>query len=435
MRFVASAQSNVQGYALSQQCDQANLRRSYRICSAPSRSVKRLTSTQACRTIAVCQSLTSCSALPHVAAPIARGSISLSSARARCDAARADVAPAEETIVLCGDIGGTNCRLTVIKANGEGVDSQVIFQKTYPTMAYAKFEDALAELYLEPIVRERPPQAAALAVAGPVLNNCCRMTNLPWVIDGQQLRKQHGILFAVLNDFAAVGYGIPAVPASDLVVLNDVPVAPEGPKAVLGPGTGLGEAIMVWEESFGGYRVWPSEGSHAAFAPRGWKQRALAAFAEEELDQHCEVEHVACGSGLERIVRFLQSDTADLHVKHSQYTTPAQISKAALSGEDPIALLAVDMFLCILGAEAAHMGLRILATGGVYICGGIVPKLLARIEQGNVAAAFLDRDARFAPLLKTFPLFLVKNENLGLLGCQQFALKLLINAEARKAQF
>lgn len=301
-------------------------------------------------------------------------------------------------------------------------------------MNYATFEDALSELYQEPVVREQLPQAAALAVAGPVVDNVCRMTNLPWVIDGQQLQEEHGILFAVLNDFAAVGYGVPAVPPEDLLVLNDAPVAPEGPKAVLGPGTGLGEAIMVWEEGFGGYRVWPSEGSHSAFAPRGWKQRALAAFAEDELDQHCEVEHVACGSGLERIVRFLQSDTADLHVKHSKYKNPEQISKAALSGDDPIALLAVDMFLCILGAEAAHMGLRLLATGGVYICGGITPKLLEVIKQGNVTEAFMDRDARFAPLLKTFPLFVVKNENLGLLGCQQFALKLLVNSEARKAQ-
>mmetsp|Transcript_10510 Transcript_10510/g.31649 ORF Transcript_10510/g.31649 Transcript_10510/m.31649 type:complete len:433 (+) Transcript_10510:255-1553(+) len=368
------------------------------------------------------------SQLQHLRAP------SRNTARLRCRDSQctAEDVPDFESVVLAGDIGGTNCRLTLFKVAAGGTKEEIIFSKTYPTMNYSTFEAALDELYAEPVVKAQPPQSAALAVAGPVINNRCKMTNLKWVIDGAELKRKYKILFAVLNDFAAVGYGVSVVPPEDLLVLNDAPVVPEGPKAVMGPGTGLGEATMVWEESFGGYRVWPSEGSHAAFAPRGWKQRALASFAEAELNQHCEVEHVACGSGLERIVRFLQSDTADLHVKHSQYNSPGEISKAALSGADPIASLAVDMFLCILGAEAGAMGLRQLATGGVYICGGIAPKLLSRIKEGGLAKTFLDEKARFAPILKTFPLFVVLNENLGMLGCRQYALKLLVNTEAQK---
>lgn len=336
--------------------------------------------------------------------------------------------------MLVGDIGGTNCRLLLWKmsASCDEVGNDILFSKTYPTADYETFEDALDALYAEEAVKANPPQSAALAVAGPVINNRCQMTNLKWCIDGHELSNRRGILYAVLNDFEAVGYGITVVPQDDLVVLHDAPVAPKGPKAVLGPGTGLGEAIMVYEESFDGYRVWPSEGSHAAFAPRGWKQRALASFAEQELGQHCEIEHVACGSGLQRICRFLQSDPVEGHLDRPDYGTPSAISKAAQDGSDDCASEAVDIFLSIIGAEAGHMGLRLLATGGVFICGGIAPKLLDRIMEGGLTEAFLDRDARFAPVLKTFPLFVVKNDQLGLLGAREYALKLLTNAEARR---
>jgi len=134
---------------------------------------------------------------------------------------------------------------------------------------------------------------------------------------------------------------------------------------------------------------------------------------------------VACGSGLQRIYRFLQSDLAEACHKKIEHGTPGSISRAALDGSDPMALEAVDMFLSILGAEAGFMGLRLLATGGVYICGGIGPKLLQRIKEGGLAAAFLDDCARFAPYLKTFPLFLVANEQVGLLGAREYAIKLL----------
>jgi glucokinase len=300
-------------------------------------------------------------------------------------------------------------------------------EQIYQTSAYDRFDQALDAFLATDAAKSSPPQAAAFACAGPVRKQRCEFTNLGWVVDADEVSKQFNLRSRVLNDFEAVGYGVPALGEHDILVLNNVPAEEKGPKAVLGPGTGLGEAQLFWDDSINNYKVYASEGSHATFAPRGWKQRALQARVEAERG-HCSVERVACGSGLVRIYDFLHSDEVSNRPGVTKLTnpTPADVSIAAMSGNDPIATEALDMLLAIVGAEASHMALRSLSSGGVYIAGGILPKVVERVKQGGVLEAFLWKASRFHDkVLKDIPLYVVLEERVGLIGSREQAIQLV----------
>lgn len=307
-------------------------------------------------------------------------------------------------------------------------------EQIYPTAQYSHFDDALKAFLATDAASANPPRAAAFACAGPVRRQRCEFTNLGWIVDAEEIDKRFGLASRVLNDFEAVGYGVPALSEHDILVLNDVPAEDKGPKAVLGPGTGLGEAQLFWDDSVGNYKVYPSEGSHATFAPRGWKQRALQAKVEAERG-HCSVERVACGSGLVRIYEFLHSDEISNRpaVPKMKDPTPADVSIAGLEGTDPVATEALDMLLAIVGAEASHTALRTLASGGVYIAGGIFPKVVERVKAGGVLEAFLWKASRFhEKVLKHIPLYVVMEERVGLIGSREQAIQLVQQREAAK---
>eukprot|EP00210_Caulerpa_lentillifera_P006914 g6611.t1 len=194
--------------------------------------------------------------------------------------------------VLVGDIGGTNARLSLWKITGDKYDE--ITEHWYPTKEYQEtgLVSVLREFCTRKEVIESYPSTACFAIAGPVANNQGTMTNLGWTINGTSIAQEFNWKVAVINDFEALGYGIPLLEESDIVVLNDVPVSKQSPIAVLGPGTGLGEAQLMWDDSTCGYKVWPSEGAHADFAPRTEKQRALLKWISTGFG-YCEVEHVS----------------------------------------------------------------------------------------------------------------------------------------------
>lgn len=332
------------------------------------------------------------------------------------------------TTVLVADIGGTNCRFQVWQLDKALRPSRLVLEHIYPTSEHDMFEGALSAFLERTELGGVKPTAAAFAVAGPVKRGRCEMTNLGWTIDGSAVERDFGIKAIVLNDFEAIGYGVPVLADNDIVVLNDVPSEDKGPKVVLGPGTGLGEAQLFWDDEIQNYRVYPSEGSHTCFAPRGWKQRALQDHVEAERG-HCSVERVACGSGLVRIYDFLRSDEPSQYPKdrmdRERQVTPADVTSLALAHSDPVAVEALDMFLSIVGAEAGHMALRALATGGVYICGGIFPRVMERVKAGGVTEAFLWRASRFNKLLKDYPLYVVMDDKLGLRGTREVAIRLV----------
>eukprot|EP00798_Chlamydomonas_sp_ICE-L_P029122 gene29122-32340_t len=436
-----------------------------------------------------------------------------------------------DAVVVVGDIGGTNARLSVWMTGSETTE---IFSKTYPTANHPTFECVMDELLAEPAVQAHKPQAAALAIAGAVEDNYCSMTNLDWVVDGAALQKKFGFRVALLNDFEAVGYGIPVLAEEDVMVVNaatckeqvdasqtkstdlrspslatqgpifaansatpdgctvcdpprwrpcghgpgtdlgaasdDAPKVVMGPgtgmgaaqlmwapkvvmgpgtglgaaqlmwdsgsasykapKVVMGPGTGLGAAQLMWDSGSASYKVWPGEGSHGTFAPRGWKQLALHDFATKKLG-HVEVEQVACGSGLELIYEFLISDEVanrPMLLKAAKPKAAADVSASALDGSDRIAVEAIDMFLAIVGAEAGSMALRSLAKGGVYIAGGITPKLLAREDaRVGLLEGYQNPKLRsvFHDILCSIPLYVITNDKVGQIGAREYARSLL----------
>lgn len=337
------------------------------------------------------------------------------------------LASSQQQSVVVGDIGGTNARLSLWVRTAAETPREVYF-KIFPTQNYSSMESVLDEFLLTAVVRSNPPAAAALACAGPVEDNRCSMTNLSWVVDAKSLSNKYKMKYAVLNDFEAVGYGVPALEAEDMYAFNVAPVKAKAPKVVMGPGTGLGAATLTWDEGLNAYRVWPGEGGHATFAPRGWKQIALANYVTQKFG-FCELEHLACGSGLELIYEFLLSDeyANSKTLRSSKPKTNKEISQAAIDGTDPLALETVELFLAIVGAEAGNMGLRTLAKGGVYVAGGLTPKLLKFIKEGAMQEGFLYRTTRekFQKILESIPAFAVVNERVGIIGTREYAYRLL----------
>ena len=365
-------------------------------------------------------------ALAHVAVPSRRPAAVCPAVKGVSHPVMASQPAVGGPSVLVADIGGTNCRFQLWSVAGNEAGTMLL-EVIYPTEDYERFDQALRAFLGTPEALACPPAAAAFACAGPVKDNSCRFTNITWVVDKNEVERDFQIPCRVLNDFEAIGYGVTQLSDDQILKVHDVPRDPRGPISVLGPGTGLGEAQLFWDEGIDSYRVQPSEGSHATFAPRGWKQRALQAMVEAERG-HCSVERVACGSGLVRIYNFLVTDEQSHRpgVVHMEEPTPASVSQVAMDGSDPLAVEALDVFISIVGAEAGHMALRSLASGGVYIAGGILPKVINRATEGGLLDAFLWRASRFHDkVLKFVPLYVVLDEKVGLLGSRSQALRIL----------
>ncbi|MEW5319893.1 MAG: hypothetical protein WDW38_011008 [Sanguina aurantia] len=337
--------------------------------------------------------------------------------------------------VLVGDIGGTNARLGIWDVDG----TAAIFSKTYATEQYKSFEDVMEVFMGCQEVRSRYPSVGTLAIAQNICqDDCCQMTNLSWLVNGPALSDAYGFQVYVLNDFEAVGHGISALSEDDLVPLNHALIKAKAPKVVIGPGTGLGAAQLMWDSGHDQYVVMPGEAGHATFTPRGWKQQALAQYVVSKYG-HCETEQVACGDGLRVIYEFLLTDERAnrphlLSAAQKRFNSiaavseiPKLISAAALDGSDPIAVEAVDMLLAIVGQQAGAMALTCLAKGGVYIGGGVANRVIRQVMVGALLEGFLMRHGRpeFHKLLADTPLFLIKNEEVGQLGAHAHAKRML----------
>ena len=341
--------------------------------------------------------------------------------------ARYAVAPrAVAQTVFVGDIGGTNARLQVWTADpSDPASATMTLEKVYGTSGHPTFESVITDLFADANVHAGSVSAACFAVAGPVADDRCQMTNVSWIIDGAALQKSFDIASVkVINDFAAVGYGVLDLAPDETVTLNEgTAKSPTGPIAVLGPGTGLGEAMLFHNATTGAYDVVPSEGSHADFAPRGDTQRALLAYCEEHLGE-CEIEQVCCGSGIARIYDFLKAHRSKPDLPALD---PAGVTDAAIAGTCEVCVEAVEMFLEILGAEAGNLALKCLATGGVYVAGGIPPRLMKIIgdDGGALKRAFLREECRYKDVRAGYPLHVILNDKIGLAGAKVYAMRQL----------
>lgn len=320
--------------------------------------------------------------------------------------------------VLAGDLGGTKTLLQI--ADIAGKDYQVLHEQRLENRHYS----GLLPL-IQDFLRAAPVacgiEHACIAVAGPIgtiaTGQYAKVTNLPWHIDAQPLAAALNIpRLSLINDFQAVGYGIEALAADDIAVLQTGQPQSHAPRMIIGAGTGLGVGQMIWQGER--YEVIPSEGGHADFAPIDEAQIGLLRHMQRHY-AHVSYDRILSGPGLAHIYSFLHeaANASPLELqKIMQHTDPAAaISASADTGTDPLARAALDMFVSIYGAQAGNLALLNLAFGGVYVAGGIAPKILNHITSGEFMRAFANK-GRMSGLLDGVPVYVIINPKVGLMG-------------------
>jgi glucokinase len=324
--------------------------------------------------------------------------------------------------VLAGDIGGTKTLLQV--ADVFPSHYKVILEKSFDSRAYDEFLSMVKEFVKEAAGRaDMILNSACFGVAGPVQGRVVKTTNLPWVLDADGLSNELGIpAIFLINDFQAIGYGIDALEEKDLFVLQPGEEEENGPRAIIGAGTGLGEGIMVWQQDH--YQMLPSEGGHVDFAPTNAEQMDFLRYMMDRFGR-VDYESVVSGGGLVNIYNFFsQRDPAqsspELDKAMREGDAAAAISRFALEKKSKLAVDALEMFCEIYGAQAGNLALTCLARGGVYVAGGIAPKIIEKLKEGAFLRAFHSK-CKMEALMKKFPVKVILNSKVGLLGAASFA--------------
>ncbi|HID48752.1 MAG TPA: glucokinase [Chromatiales bacterium] len=308
--------------------------------------------------------------------------------------------------VLVADVGGTTTRVRLCSLP----DLRVRAEQDYPSAEYPDLASLLRRFLAGQAGIE--VQAACLAVAGPVRDGRAKITNLPWRVSESGLALELGMeRVRLVNDFEAIGHALPHLPAADFHVLQAGQPEPRGNRLLLGAGTGLGTAVLA--RCGNDWQVLPGEGGHMDFAPRTAQQQALLAWLWQQ-QPRVSLEMLVSGPGLERIYRYLDG-TGETVMPEA-----AMISRRGLSGEDRRAEEALALFVSLYAAAAANLALPALATGGVYLAGGIAPRLVDKLDDGSFVRTFRDTPA-MADLLAAMPVKVVLNERAGLLGAARLA--------------
>ncbi len=325
-------------------------------------------------------------------------------------------------MLLAGDIGGTKIALAIYPEEGDPGHPQA--QATFSTREYG----SLAQV-VQAFLGDTGTQVdrAVFGVAGPVVRGRAQVTNLAWELDEGELRAVLGVRWVkLLNDLEAIAHGVPVLAPQDLHTLHPGEPEPGGAKGIIAPGTGLGEAFLTWQGRR--YQAHPSEGGHADFAPTDEEQVALLRYLWPRYP-HVSYERVCSGLGIPNLYAFYrdtgrQQEPAWLAQALAQAEDPTPvIVEAALERPDqaPICVATLRLFVSILGAEAGNLALKILATGGIYLGGGIPPRILPFLEEGPFWEAFRHK-GRFAGLLESIPVHVILNPLSGLLGAANYGL-------------
>lgn len=350
-------------------------------------------------------------------------------------------------MILAGDIGGTKTHLALFEWKMERVAP--VREETYHSADYQSLEDILEEFLNRPepepdtssleieeagdsggaAAEEEAPvrplliDAACIGVAGPVIDNRCRTTNLPWIIDGPAIGERFNIAnVRLLNDLEATAYGILLLRDDEVFVLNaGTPPKKRQALALIAAGTGLGESILFWNGTK--YQPMPSEGGHADFAPNSDSEIELLRHLRGSY-LHVSYERVLSGPGLHAIYDYLRDTKKNeptwLAEKIKVEDPPATIAQAGLSGKVEIAKQALDLFASIYGAEAGNLALKALSLDGVYVGGGIAPKLIEKLKDGTFMRSFTNK-GRYKRLMSTIPVKVVLNSKTALLGAASVA--------------
>lgn len=325
-------------------------------------------------------------------------------------------------LLLAGDIGGTKTTLALISP--ETGPRQPLAEATFPSNHYPNLE-TIAQEFLQQTTHK--VDYACFGVAGPVVNGRATITNLSWVMDERQLAatlQLQGV--SLLNDLVAIANAIPFLTGDDLHTLNGGQSVEQGPLAVVAPGTGLGEAFLLHDGIR--YRAYASEGGHADFAPSNPLQTELLRYLQPQFG-HVSWERVCSGIGIPNLYAFLK--TTGVAEEPAWLTTELAATKDATrvimssaldnAKEAKLCQATLDLFVTLLGAEAGNMVLKVLATGGIYLGGGIPPRILSLLQKDEFMHAFQDK-GRFSAMLQNVPVHVILNAKAGLLGTAYYGL-------------
>jgi glucokinase len=334
--------------------------------------------------------------------------------------------------LLAGDIGGTKTILRLVSKDSSALEP--IYEERYDSPSFTDLVPMVRQFFatVEKQMGNAPrPEAACFAIAGPVVDNTSQLTNLSWVLDGERLERELAIAHvSLINDFAAVGYGVLGLGKDDLHPLQWVAPQPEAPIAVIGAGTGLGQGFLI--PANGEYQVFATEGGHTDFAPRSELEFQLLKYL---LDKHninrVSVERVVSGQGIVAVYQFLRDRQMgqespevaekirtwerEAGISEKTVDPAAVIAQAAAAGSDPLSEQAMQIFVTAYGAEAGNLALKLLPYGGLYIAGGIAAKNLPLMTSGKFMQAFADK-GRVSSLLENVPIHVVLNSQVGLIG-------------------
>jgi len=330
-------------------------------------------------------------------------------------------------LLLAGDVGGTKTNLAIFAMDEKTRRLELLRNKRYVSAEF----DSLNAIALRFLGKgDEKIHSACFGVPGPVRNNRAQPTNLKWEVDALTLRADLGIASVhLLNDLAANAYGITELAETDFVTLQDGLKNASGNRCVVSPGTGLGEAGLFWDGHK--YRVWACEGGHADFAPRSEIENELLAYLQTRFG-HVSNERIISGQGLTNIYAFLR-DTAKFpqlpEVAEEMKTTDIAkvITKHAEDGSCPMCMQTVEIFAHCLAMEAGNFALRAMATGGVYLGGGVPAKLIWKLKAPAFREAF-NAKGRLEPLMESMSVKVILNDQAALLGAARYAFDMLEEA-------
>jgi glucokinase len=321
-------------------------------------------------------------------------------------------------MILAGDIGGTNARLAYFQAQNGHLS--LAAEGVYPSREHRGLDEIVAKFVSS---QNTPPTVACFGVAGPVRNGRVETSNLPWTVEASRLAGELKLPSTMLiNDLEANAWGIPSLGEKDIVPLNRVKGTPVGNQGVISAGTGLGEAGLYWDGKH--YDVFACEGGHCDFAPRTELEIDLFRYLAARFG-HVSYERIVSGPGLVNVYRFLRDTGRGEEPKWltdelAHGDAAPVISQNAVGGKSILAEHALDLWISIYGAEAGNLALKLMAFGGIYLGGGIAPKLVAKLSGALFMQAFLSK-GRMQPLLESIPVKVITNDKIALFGAARYA--------------
>jgi glucokinase len=327
--------------------------------------------------------------------------------------------PDGDPFVLAGDIGGTKTNLGFFRQGKTRPVAKVI--ETYSSREAPNLESIIARFLNK---HQVPVQSACFGIAGPVINGRCQTTNLPWYVAEDKIKKRFKWAHvSLINDLTATAHAIPLLSSRELFRLNKAKSRKGQNLALVAPGTGLGKALLIFRD--GEYVPVPSEGGHIDFSPNNEAEIKLWRYLHKRFG-HVSVERVLSGPGLVNIYHWLKETgrhrIPNWLARNMEKMDPARaITEAALDGKHPVCVAALNMFVSIFGAVAGNLALIAMTTGGVYLGGGIPPKILPKLKESMFMQAFTNK-GRFSELLEEIPVRVILNEQAALLGAAHCAL-------------